>query len=160
MQIEWQKDQEINLYGSGTRKTPFLWTSGLYTGYDAIDRQHQEIYEALMGVSLLLEMPDVNFRYWLGMVGRKMEDYVITHFRDEEQLMAFVGYPDMQAHKIQHLNFIEAFKKHQTHMAQLTTDAERIEESKSLLKFLNDWFDMEVMSHDKDFADFIKNKSR
>ena len=147
-------NQEINLYGHGKNIT-FLWASGLYTGCDAIDHQHQDIYEALRGVSLLLKMPDVKPGYWLGLVSRKMEEYVFTHFKDEEQLMAAVGYPGLQTHKQHHAEFTEAFDKQQIEIMQLTTDAEKQEAAHNLLRFLDEWFGSEVMFYDKDCADFV-----
>ncbi|MBF0461533.1 MAG: hypothetical protein HQL87_09070 [Magnetococcales bacterium] len=148
----------IELYQSDTKKTAFLWTESLRTGHDTIDRQHQEIYEALLGVSQLLNLPEVHVAYWLGLVQRKMEDYLLTHFQEEERLMVAVGYPDLEKHRLHHLDFIESFQKQKSAVLQLQTDAERLAGANRLLDFLHDWFNVEILSNDKDLAHFIQNK--
>ena len=149
---------QTELYRSNEGRKPFLWSEGLQTGNESIDRQHQGIYEALLGVSLLLKLPDVRAGYWLGMVSRRVEEYVLTHFQEEERLMAVSGYPDLQAHRQEHLAFVEAFKGHQARIAQLATEAEKLAETTELLRFLNEWFDAEVMGRDRDFVQFLRNK--
>ncbi|MEO5364411.1 MAG: hypothetical protein H7838_12410 [Magnetococcus sp. DMHC-8] len=149
---------EINLYRSNTRQTLFVWREGLHIGHEPIDRQHQDIYEALLGVSLLLKMPDVNVGYWLGMVSRKVEEYVQTHFQEEERLMAVVGYPDLLAHRRTHQHFVETFQQHKDRIARLTTAEEKLAEAHGLMDLLNGWFDTEVLLHDRDLVDFINNR--
>ncbi len=147
---------QTELYHSNKVRQPFLWSEGLQSGNESVDRQHQEIYEALLGVSLLLKMPDVQAGYWLGMVSRRVEEYVLTHFQEEERLMARSGYPDIYAHHLAHREFVSAFKEHQTRIAQLATEAEKLAEAVELLRFLNEWFDEEVMGRDRDFVQFLK----
>lgn len=149
---------QVSLYRVETKRSPFLWREGLCTGHATIDRQHEALYEALLGVSLLLKMPDVNVAYWLDMVGRKIDEYVLTHFKEEERLMAVMSYPGLQAHKLQHTQFIEAFKKYQARITRLETETEQLETAYQLLDFLNDWFEQDVLLQDKDFVNFINQK--
>ncbi|MEO5353760.1 MAG: hypothetical protein H7835_11200 [Magnetococcus sp. XQGC-1] len=144
------------LYHANKGRRPFLWSEGLQTGDERVDRQHQEIYEALLGVSLLLKMPDVQAGYWLGMVRRRIEEYVLSHFHEEERLMARSGYPDIYAHQLAHRGFVDAFKEQQARIAQLATEAEKLAAAGELLRFLNEWFDEEVMGRDRDFVQFLK----
>lgn len=155
MQTVRNKKQEINLYGTEAKKVPFLWTEALRMGHDTIDRQHQSLYEAFRGMSQLLEMPDVNIKYWFGMVMRKTEEYALTHFTDEEQLMADLNYPDFHAHKVLHMEIVETLKKHQAIIKQLETEAEKIVEARSLLQFLNEWLDSHILVDDKKLVAFV-----
>lgn len=153
------KRQSINLYGPEAKKVPFLWTEALRMGHDTIDRQHQSLYESFQGVSQLLEMPDVNMKYWFGMVIRKTEEYVLTHFADEEQLMADLNYPDFHAHKLLHMEIVETLKKHQAMIKQLKTEEEKMAEARSLLEFLNEWLDSHVLVDDKKLVAFISRSA-
>lgn len=155
MQPVTPKSRAINLYGPEVKQGPFLWSETLRTGHSTIDRQHQELYESFQGVSQLLEMPEVNMNYWFSMVIRKTNDYVLTHFTDEENLMSSAGYPDYHKHKLLHLEIIETLKQHQGTIKQLKTDAEKIVEARNLLKFLNEWLNTHVMVDDKAVAEFI-----
>ena len=151
--------REINLYGPETKQLPFLWTEALRTGHDTIDRQHQALYESFRGVSLLLDMPNVNMNYWFGMVVRNTEEYALTHFSDEEQLMVDVKYPDAHKHKLLHMEIVEELKKHQKVFKQLKSDSEKNVGARSLLQFLNDWLNTHVLVDDKQLVEFI-NKSK
>ncbi|MEO5364410.1 MAG: hemerythrin domain-containing protein [Magnetococcus sp. DMHC-8] len=147
------------MYGPETRPAPFLWSEELRTGHDAIDRQHQDLYASFRGVSQLLEVPEVNVKYWFGMVMRNTEEYVLTHFADEEQLMAERHYPDHHLHKGLHVEIVATLHKHQAVIKQLTTAAEQIAEARSLLDFLNDWLNTHVMVDDKNFVEFMNRES-
>lgn len=149
---------QVSLYRAETKRSPFLWREGLCTGHEAMDLQHQAMYEALLGASLLLKLPEVNVAYWLGMVGRKVEEYVLTHFKEEERLMAVMGYPGLQAHKQRHAEFIELFQEHQARITELKTEAERMESAHQLLHFLNDLFERDLLLYDKYFVDFVNQK--
>ena len=149
------KKPEINLYGSAIKRASFLWTEALRTGHETIDRQHQVLYESFQGITQLLEMPDVNLKYWFGLVLRKTEDYVLTHFADEEKLMTDLRYPNLPLHQRQHQEIVDALQKHQTVIAQLTTDAEKLAEARALLCFLDDWLNDHVLVSDKELVDFI-----
>ncbi|MBF0161831.1 MAG: hypothetical protein HQL88_06050 [Magnetococcales bacterium] len=150
------RKESISLYS--VAPPSFLWDEALRTGNATIDQQHESLREALMGISRLLELPDVNVKYWLGLVSRTIDEYVLTHFITEEQLMATEQYPDLPTHKLRHMAFLAAFKAHQAQFARLQNDAEQMAAAKALLAFLNDWFTEEVLSSDKELALFIQNK--
>ncbi len=158
MQSTGQKSRTISLYGpdpAEAKKGAFLWMDALRTGHDSIDRQHQDLYESFRGISQLLEDPDISMNYWFGMVMRKTDDYVLTHFADEEKLMVSVNYPDVHKHKLQHMEIIETLKRHQTTIKQLKTDGEKVAEARNLLQFLNDWLNTHVLEEDKALVAFI-----
>ena len=150
------KKPAISLYGPDTKQGAFLWTESLRTGHDTIDRQHQELYDSFRGVTQLLDMPDVNMKYWFGMVMRKTEEYVLTHFTDEEKLMAELRYPDLAQHRLQHQEIVEALKVRQMTFKLLQTEAEKMAEARVLLCFINDWLNDHVLVSDQALVDFIR----
>ncbi|MEO5340635.1 MAG: hemerythrin domain-containing protein [Magnetococcus sp. MYC-9] len=151
--------KEATLYGPEPGTAVFLWTRSLLTGHDSIDRQHQAIYTTLQGVANLLELPEVHIGYWLGMVVRALEEYVLTHFADEEQLMLDVGYPEYSQHALLHMQLTEDLKKHQAVIKRLTTQAEQFVEARSLLQFLNNWLNEHILEQDVRLVHFIHQKT-
>ncbi|MBF0399134.1 MAG: hemerythrin family protein [Magnetococcales bacterium] len=156
MQTAVQRKKEINLYGSESVESSFMWTDALRTGHDDIDRQHQAMYTTFRGVANLLDDPDTHVRYWLGMVVRATEEYVVTHFEDEEQLMATHGYPDYHAHKLLHIKIVEDLKSHQANIKRLTTKAEELTEARNLLRFLGEWLNQHILEEDTKFVALMR----
>lgn len=84
------------------------WTPDLTTGENFIDIQHIELYRMVDVLVTGLEE---------GMSNQKLkenitflEEYVVYHFSQEEQEMEKLGYPEFEAHKKLHVNFIAAVK--------------------------------------------------
>ena len=83
------------------------WSLDLATGVDEIDKQHKELFQR---INNLLEAcnhgkgkEEVKKVIWF------LEDYVITHFSEEERYMGKYDYPEYSGHKRQHLEFMENF---------------------------------------------------
>jgi hemerythrin len=79
------------------------WTPALRVGIAELDRQHQELFrradaflEALDGCS------DRDVDRLLGF----LREYAATHFVDEEAWMRAVGYPELEAHHLEHERFL------------------------------------------------------
>ncbi len=86
---------------------PFEWTEDLATGVALIDEQHKGIFKEL---NTLLDAMDYG-------KGRKevcsvldfLENYIHTHFHDEEDLMVRYDYRGYLPHKAKHTQFIKDF---------------------------------------------------
>lgn len=79
----------------------------LLTGVPAVDAQHRELFArvgALLDASRERRGRDEVARL-LGFLG----DYVVTHFGDEEALMAARGYPGLEAQRADHQAFVKEF---------------------------------------------------
>ncbi|MBF0162593.1 MAG: hemerythrin family protein [Magnetococcales bacterium] len=159
MPLSTHKKAEITLYGPEPTKQPvFLWSDALRTGHDAIDRQHQAMYTTFQGVSSLLEMPEIPVSYWLSMALRATEEYVLTHFADEEQLMAESHYPAWQQHKQLHRQIVEDLQHHHATIKRLTTHEEKHAEAQSLLHFLSAWLNQHILEEDVKLVAFLKGQ--
>ncbi len=147
--------QSHTLYGMDAKTVCFLWVENLRTENELIDRQHQSLYTSFNGISTLLDLPDMNITYWISMTMRLIDDYVLTHFLDEQQLMADAGYPDFHRHVSLHIRIIEDLKQYQQEIKQLTTQEEKITAAKKLLHFFSDWFNAHILTEDVRLAKFI-----
>lgn len=83
------------------------WSDTLAIGIDEIDRHHQEligIRNKLVDCCKLDDAPHTEaFHNILG----DLFEYARTHFHVEEALMQSLDYPDLDAHKNEHHEFIE-----------------------------------------------------
>ena len=80
------------------------WNEDLAIGIQAIDEQHKELFNRF---GKMLEACNSGCgREEIGNLLLFLNDYVHTHFRDEERLQQSKGFPDYAAHCEQHRIFI------------------------------------------------------
>lgn len=79
------------------------WTKDLATGSAKIDMQHQMIFDRING--MLNACSQGKGRGEVKEVLAFLEEYVMTHFSTEEQLMKQYGYAGYANHRALHLEF-------------------------------------------------------
>lgn len=130
------------------------WSKGLLTGVESIDRQHKELFDR---INAILENSKSKGREATQRAISFLEDYVVSHFRDEENSMNKYGYPGYLAHKKEHEDFIKNFselkKKIGNSISQfngellMTIDTEKV---------LGSWWVNHINKADKAMAAFLK----
>lgn len=129
------------------------WTEDLAVGSEQIDKQHKELFKMInqmleactqgKGKEVLNEM--IGF----------LEEYVVTHFGTEENLMRLYNYPDYNTHKSHHEQFINSFgelKKELTvtgpgtHIVVMTN------------RIVVNWLNSHIRNVDKLLGAFLKNQ--
>lgn len=85
------------------------WRSTLSIGVDTIDNQHKELLVRFD--SLLTSCQNGSGIEELKKLLTFLEDYVHTHFNDEEALQKLHRYPEYESHKAEHVYFIGQLKK-------------------------------------------------
>ncbi|MEW6678436.1 MAG: bacteriohemerythrin [Pseudomonadota bacterium] len=92
-----------------------IWHSGLNTGIDVIDQQHQRIGECINNLELAIVGED---RELLNAVFEELMDYTLSHLAFEEAMMVEAGYPLATAHKAVHEQFARRIERYrQKHLA-------------------------------------------
>lgn len=87
----------------------FRWTSDLAVGVEAIDRQHQELFDR---VNALLTAAGTGLEHAVVLESvRFLAQYTQEHFTDEEALMARAAYPGLGEHRAQHEAFRERVRR-------------------------------------------------
>lgn len=84
------------------------WEPALAIGVAAVDDQHRELFRQ---VNLLLAA--LREGRSAGEVGRLLEflgRYAVEHFAAEERLMRQAGYPALEPHRREHVDFVQAFQ--------------------------------------------------
>ncbi len=81
------------------------WTDDLSTNIIEIDSQHKELFRRVN--DLLDACGKGKGRDEVGRILAFFQDYTMSHFSSEEQAMKESAYPHYEAHKTEHLDFVD-----------------------------------------------------
>jgi hemerythrin len=84
------------------------WNPSLATGINTVDREHQEIFR--QAALLTAAMKEGKGRDELKNIVDFVDDYIVTHFINEEKVMDEYRCPAAGVNKAAHTQFIKAFK--------------------------------------------------
>ena len=85
------------------------WNMEFELGIESIDRQHRELYRKIDHLSLSIYQGKGKDE--LRQLIKYLKSYIEEHFTYEENILERTDYPDLEAHKQQHLRFIDYFKE-------------------------------------------------
>ena len=85
---------------------PLPWHEGYALGHLGIDTQHEDLL--YHGNRLLEALTNGSGQQALLSILNELLARIIVHFRDEEQVLAQVGYPDLEPHRQLHQHLLEA----------------------------------------------------
>lgn len=81
------------------------WDESLTVGHPLIDAQHRQLFDLIVELDRSPELHLEGDRAY-ALLGT-LSDYVKNHFSDEERWMQEVGYPDLEAHREEHAQFVD-----------------------------------------------------
>jgi hemerythrin-like metal-binding protein len=132
----------------------YLWDDSMLTGVTKIDKQHQDLFNAVNGFIDAVEQGTAVSE--LKKTLDFMVNYTATHFADEEAIQKECGYPDFENHKAIH----EKFK--QTAI-DLVSELNGIGTSEALVKEfkrkIGDWLVTHVKGQDTKIGDHIRRQN-
>lgn len=125
-----------------------VWSSALETGIPEIDVQHKQLIDLANRVVQAV-------REKLGTLGvneiiKELREYTVIHFREEEERMEAMRYPELGAHHIEHERLKHQVKMWQSelfHQERLTVDVVR--------DFLRGWLIDHILQADMAFKDWL-----
>ena len=88
----------------GTNKKA-VWDDKYLLGVRKIDKQHKKLFEVYNKLYDLND--DENLRREMKKILYEFSDYMEKHFKDEEEYMASINYPDIKKHKEIHQQIID-----------------------------------------------------
>lgn len=121
------------------------WSANLELGLPSIDAQHRRLFElaASFGGS------GDQVRVMKTLVA--LCDYTRQHFRDEEDMLAVHGYPDLVAHKLEHARFrgmlVDLLERAKYQSLDQTADDVR--------QLIGGWMYEHIMVRDVDYLPFV-----
>lgn len=109
-----------------------------YIGIDMIDEEHKQLFAYADEAYALLQeefTPDKYDR--IDEILRKLRDYTVKHFTDEEEYMESIHYKKIFTQKIQHQEFVNKLDEFIDEHEKDSGDQE--EQIMNILNFLTDW---------------------
>jgi hemerythrin-like metal-binding protein len=131
------------------------WTEDLTTGSSEIDEQHKEIFRR---INVLLEACNQGKgKDEVCRVIGFLDDYVVTHFGEEEEYMLKHGYPGYAEHKAQHVEFV---KNYVILKKQVETDGPGLHTVVATNRLVVDWLRHHIRKVDAKLGAFLNNKQQ
>lgn len=114
------------------------WSSLIEVGIPEIDAQHRQLFE--LAATFVGQGNEIRIMKSLSI----LRDYAKVHLRDEEAMLAAIGYPDLEAHREAHGEFRRMLRDLLQDARTLTLDqvASRVDH------LINDWFFHHIMHVD------------
>jgi hemerythrin len=127
------------------------WTSDMSVGVAELDRQHQGLVDLLN--RLHEHMLAGRGREVLAEVLADLIRYTDVHFAGEERLFILHGYPNMRAHRDEHVALTQKVRSLRAEVA-----AGKSFVSLPTLNFLRDWLTEHIMKSDMEYKAFFTER--
>lgn len=129
------------------------WDESLSVGYVEIDGHHRKLITIVEEVRSLLDLPTAEYRVKVGKVLKKLSDYTVYHFSEEERIMKQHRYPLLEEHAKIHDSFIKKLSGALPLMA--VGDKKTAVE---MYNFLSTWLVQHIAIDDHKWSDYIHEK--
>ena len=137
------------------KNDPFTFTDKFKTGISLVDDEHRHLFEIIKQTNDLIHEDLLHDKYDRIMhLLAELKDYTEFHFKDEEDLMTRIGYPDIEAQKRAHSAFIER-------LVEINVDGlDEIDNNQQaylldLVDFLVSWLSNHIIAADKKIGIFM-----
>jgi hemerythrin len=131
----------------------FVWRNEYSVHHATIDQQHQQLFR--LADELHGAMMRGAGRQVMGETLKRLIDYTVTHFRDEEQMMVRSRYPQYTQHKAEHDRLTQ-----QVSALKQDFDRGQIAVTVETLQFLKGWLEHHIKGSDHRIADFLASARR
>ena len=129
------------------------WSQVLAVGVDLIDEQHKKIFE--MADQLFEAGRNRKAGEYIAKMFEFLEDYTKKHFRDEEEYMLSIQYPEYSAQKKMHDAFIRELGVLRKKYDESGSNIAVIMEANQMV--LN-WLTNHIAKQDKKIGEYVKLK--
>jgi len=138
----------------------FVWTPEMSVHDVIIDNQHKTLIAKINELTKEANTNDIGVaRGVINFLGK----YAVEHFNTEENYMKKYGYPQLKEHHKKHEEFKVFFEKYKKEFDDLyrTKKLDSFVLPELLVKakkYLSDWTDHHIMTHDQKYAKYIDKK--
>lgn len=126
------------------------WTKAYRLGIDQFDSQHRLLF-AICNELLEIENPKeeaIEFKYLFD----HLRDYVNTHFKEEEEFMEKIGFPELDDHCNQHLKIVGEIN----HILKTSQSLPQLRSE--LFRLFEEWIGDHIQVQDRKYADWYNTK--
>ncbi len=129
----------------------FTWKDSFSVGIVEIDEQHKLFLDYLN--EFYIYSCNNKVKTIDPKMINKLINYAESHFRYEEILLKKRGYPDLASHK----RFHDYFRSQLTEFEKMIAGSTK-NQSKTIFKFLRDWFLEHIMEEDRRYISYVRTK--
>ena len=123
-----------------------IWRSEYNINNFKIDSEHQKLFAiAREAINVTKLKDDIEINTKLKEIITKLFDYVNYHFKNEEEYMTEISYPESSNHKILHENILEMLKELISNINTLELD----QIQKTLQEFIENYIIKHILNDDK-----------
>jgi|SRR5690606_3202215 hemerythrin len=130
------------------------WTPDLSVGVESIDEQHKIWFQKAN--ELFQAGKERRAKDYINTMIDFLDEYTKQHFKDEEAYMEKIGYPELDAQKKAHANFIKELAKLKSEYNQSGGNIIVIINAN---KMVLDWLTNHIKSMDKKIGEYVKSLS-
>lgn len=124
-----------------------MWKESYKIGVETIDEQHFQLFQMVEQLLVTLEkeqMPQNKQAYFEAI--SFMKEYVMKHFKEEEQYQESIFYKDIEKHKQEHRNFAKTILEYEKRLLQAEYDKKEV---KNFVGTLTAWLIYHVKNVDQ-----------
>lgn len=129
----------------------FEWKDSYSVGITEFDNHHKKL------VALINELHEAmkvgKSKEMMGSILNQLIDYTGFHFGAEEKYFKLYNYPDQEAHKIQHKQFVDKVSNFKTDFT-----VGKVMLSMEIMDFLKNWLIQHISQTDKKYGPFLNEK--
>ena len=129
------------------------WTPDLAVGLTVIDDQHKELYRRID--QLMEACNQGKGKEVVSDTLKFLEEYVVTHFSNEEAYMRRFAYPEYNEHKTNHTYYINSLKQLKDILAQKGPGIELVVKTNVVVI---EWLNNHIRMMDTKLAGFLRDK--
>lgn len=129
------------------------WTQRYELGIPLIDQQHKQLVQLTNNLFLACLNGETTESFAQAVA--EAVDYTKYHFNAEEKLLEQVRYPNIEAHKKEHRDFVNELAQ----AVQAFKDGKKFVPN-NFARYLRDWILTHIAISDKIYADYIFNLKR
>jgi hemerythrin-like metal-binding protein len=131
----------------------FPWSSKLNLGIAEIDDQHKELVKYINQLYKAMKLKQGTKKS--GAILKKLADYTVYHFSNEEKLFNKYGYPETKTHLKAHEILVEKVLQFKSQF-----EGGKAALSMELMSFLMDWLKNHILKTDKQYVPFLQKKMK
>jgi hemerythrin len=129
------------------------WSDGLLTGNELIDRQHKSIFEGFNRFCDTAERGVGGTE--LINLANSLEQNMLEHLKDEEQIQIESQFPNYAIHKKEHDQFIVRFSKFKNELCEDTSAHTAIA---AVITIVADKISAHIHTRDKELGNYLRER--
>jgi len=121
------------------------WDEIMSVGVEELDAQHRQLIGLINDAYEAMQKHD---EHRMTELINSMSDYAKVHFATEEGYLSKNGFPHLEAHKVQHVQFNQAVAQFREKQFQETNLSK-------IFVFLSRWLATHILESDREYAPYL-----